>query len=342
MNHKAVVIAGSLLGVAVGSTGGYILAKKKMQEALDSAVRFAEDCEEELNAARSMAKITWNELRDFTKAKDFYDRHHKLGVFVTPEAAAEALIPAEVKEQGKTRRKTTTRKANGGSFKKMTETEVAPAGVADSEEGQGDGNYILQQREPGKLLPPVGETPPDEIKIIGDQVFKRRTDFDEMSLEERAELKAKSDRLIARYGYKGDTEVVTRNVFNTPANHGGEEVSDELRYVISKDDFLANEQEYQEAQVTWYEGDGVLTDEREVPFGPDEDPVGRHNLRFGELSGEPHVVYIKNDQLSMLIEVTRSTGKYSKEVAGFDDDNDIEVGDLLEGREGRKIRGHRR
>lgn len=89
-------------------------------------------------------------------------------------------------------------------------------------------------------------------------------------------------------------------------------------YVISEEEFGLNEEGFSQVSITYYEGDGTLADERdqEIPF---PDPiVGEDNLiRFGDGSGDPNVVYIRNERLSTDFEVLRSEGKYAHEVLGL-------------------------
>jgi hypothetical protein len=79
-----------------------------------------------------------------------------------------------------------------------------------------------------------------------------------------------------------------------------------------------------------------LTDEVDT-IVPDVDAtVGVENmLRFGHGSGDPNVVYIRNPKLEADFEVTRSAGKYAKEVLGYDDGEHLQHS---RGREPRKFR----
>jgi len=90
-------------------------------------------------------------------------------------------------------------------------------------------------------------------------------------------------------------------------------------YVISNEEFGLNESEFSQVTLTYYRGDGVLTDEREkeIPFS---DPVvGDKNLeRFGHGSGDPRIVYVRNERLSAEYEIVMSDGKYAHEVLGFE------------------------
>ena len=90
-------------------------------------------------------------------------------------------------------------------------------------------------------------------------------------------------------------------------------------YIISQEEFLTAEPEFQQTTITYYAGDGTLADERdqEIPFA---DPiVGEENLyHFGRGSGDDRIVYIRNERLSRDFEVLKSDGKYAHEVLGLE------------------------
>lgn len=89
-------------------------------------------------------------------------------------------------------------------------------------------------------------------------------------------------------------------------------------YVITKDEFFANETDYSQDTLTYFEGDDVLVDAHESIIKDVAGTVDFENLyRFGHGSDDPNVVYIRNVNRDLEIEVLRSEGKYSEEVLGF-------------------------
>lgn len=91
-----------------------------------------------------------------------------------------------------------------------------------------------------------------------------------------------------------------------------------LPFVISKDEYFEGEPSYVNTTITWYEGDGILADERDVPVENVDALIGEENLlRFGYGSDDPNIVYIRNTKNQVDFEVVRSTGEYANEVAGF-------------------------
>lgn len=104
-----------------------------------------------------------------------------------------------------------------------------------------------------------------------------------------------------------------------------EEVRDrteEAPYIISAEEYFQNEEDFDQRTLTYYEGDMVLCDEEDKIINDIDVLVGDNNIpRFGHRSGEAHLLYVRNHSIEMEFEIHRSTGKYSVEVAGLDDDS---------------------
>lgn len=90
-------------------------------------------------------------------------------------------------------------------------------------------------------------------------------------------------------------------------------------YIIHENEFLEGEPGYDQLSITYYEGDGTLTDEqdKEIPY---PDPiVGVENLqRFGHGSGDNRILYVRNERMETDFEIAKSDGKYAYEVLGFE------------------------
>lgn len=93
-------------------------------------------------------------------------------------------------------------------------------------------------------------------------------------------------------------------------------------YVISVEDYMANEKEFPQLTITYYAGDDTLAnDDDEIMDGATRMLwVGEHLNSFGAMSNDPNIVYIRNLPLKFDLEVIRSDGKYSVEVAGLGGD----------------------
>lgn len=94
-------------------------------------------------------------------------------------------------------------------------------------------------------------------------------------------------------------------------------------YVIHRDEYNEdNEAEgYEKHALTFFEGDDVLCKEDDSIITDQDGVVGLGNLsRFGHGSGDPNIVYIRNEELKVDLEVTHSDNKYAVDVAGFQED----------------------
>jgi len=90
-------------------------------------------------------------------------------------------------------------------------------------------------------------------------------------------------------------------------------------YIIHVQEWEENASEYDKIDLTYYEGDEVLSNDNDVALGDIDETVGYDNLkRFGHGSGDPHTLFIRNDVREVLYEVSLSGGTYAQEVGGFD------------------------
>jgi hypothetical protein len=90
-----------------------------------------------------------------------------------------------------------------------------------------------------------------------------------------------------------------------------------LPYIVSDDEFMANDVDHHQASLTYFEGDETLVDEKEEPIEDIDKYVGEKNLRFGYRSNDRNIVYIRNEKLRMDFEISRSQGQYVEEVLGM-------------------------
>lgn len=96
------------------------------------------------------------------------------------------------------------------------------------------------------------------------------------------------------------------------------EADPEKPYVITKEEFDANETDFEQTSLTFYDGDQVLTDEKDGPIDDDDSLVGAENLlRFGAGSQDKSIVYVRNERLGLDIEIVQSNGTFTEEVLGF-------------------------
>ena len=119
---------------------------------------------------------------------------------------------------------------------------------------------------------------------------------------------------IQRNIFEGDAEMKQLNYEEEVANR-----DTDYPYVITKDEFLDSESNYEQACLTYYKRDGILADERDEIVEMVDRTVGLENLkRFGEFSGDPRIVYIRNDGLGYECEIALHDDSYAKIVHDID------------------------
>lgn len=129
-------------------------------------------------------------------------------------------------------------------------------------------------------------------------------------------------------------EVVAHNVFAESDSDWNYEEEIERRalldprlpYVLHKDEFFADEKDYTQSTLTYYEGDGILSDEEGKPIYNFDSIIGP--LRFGHGSGDPNVFYVRNDRTQGEFEILRDPGLFSVEVLGLEIEDNARVKDL--------------
>lgn len=91
--------------------------------------------------------------------------------------------------------------------------------------------------------------------------------------------------------------------------------------IIEASDYYHGYLDYAKIELTYYEDDDVLCDEKDQPIIDPEGSVGDAALvSFGVDSGDPDIVYIRNLQRECDYEIVRVHSSYQKEILGVDDD----------------------
>lgn len=134
-----------------------------------------------------------------------------------------------------------------------------------------------------------------------------------------------------------DAPPVVQNVFvqnsedpEVPMEPGwnyAEEVSNRqpgVPYVIHRDEYqegIDGDVQFEQFTLTYFEGDDVLCRDDDTVITDQDATVGLGNLaKFGHGSGDPNIVYIRNEELKVDLEIVHSDGKYAVDVAGFKED----------------------
>lgn len=132
---------------------------------------------------------------------------------------------------------------------------------------------------------------------------------------------------------------VTQNVFveaeknsrNDPkdwdfnAEVADRELNPDTPYAISFEEFNENSPTHEQTTLMYYTLDDTLVDAKDMPIDNVEYTIGEDNLtRFGHGSGDPNVVYVRNEKIDMDFEVVKSEGSYHREVFGTDPDPSLQ------------------
>jgi len=177
---------------------------------------------------------------------------------------------------------------------------------------------------PDEVLPSVKDAAEALVSYKADgEVIE--TDSDIVALVEREMNEAEPIEEINARLNKMPEQV--RNIFKDaePDPTGVFDYKEELKhrtkttpYVISHDEFMENEEEHSQVSVTYFEGDNVITDEKDEILEDVDNTIGEVNLeKFGHGSKDSKIVYVRNDRLDLDFEVVLSHGKYTEEVLGF-------------------------
>lgn len=95
----------------------------------------------------------------------------------------------------------------------------------------------------------------------------------------------------------------------------------DVPYTIHKDEYKEGAMGYDKWSLTYFEGDDVLCNEKDEVLEEQDEIIGLGNLsRFGQGSGDPNIVYVRNEEKKLDIEIVHTDRKYAVEVHGFADD----------------------
>lgn len=192
----------------------------------------------------------------------------------------------------------------------------------------------------------VVDIDPNKFRIPADEYFKMVEEKEEPDADDVAEVFGKEnyvnyndpDAVIEPIVEEPVTQQV--NVFTTSSSDWDEEAEAAQRmpgepYVIPVDVFVADEMDFSQETLTYYEGDDTLADQSDQPIYNYSNLLGE--LKFGHGSGDPNVVYIRNETIRREWEVLRHTGQFAIEVLGHTIEAQYEEGDIKHSSE-RKFR----
>jgi hypothetical protein len=171
-----------------------------------------------------------------------------------------------------------------------------------------------------KNVPPVPEAKTvDDVRAPAEQVVAEDTTA--VIPETKAEEKPKT----------------TRNTFHqvSPRDNSDWDWAEQMEmrenfpnipYIITHEEFLENERELLQEELTYYEGDDTLTEANDqiIP-SPETTLGGNFAMSFGVQSNDHDVVYIRDEVQSVEYEVRRVKGTYVEHVLGVPNPDDEET-----------------
>lgn len=89
-------------------------------------------------------------------------------------------------------------------------------------------------------------------------------------------------------------------------------------YIITADEYMEGELDYEQTTLSYFKEDGVLVDAREIPVENTDMVIGDDNLtKFGLGSRDKNVLYVRNEKIETDFELIQSSGSYTDEVLGL-------------------------
>lgn len=130
-----------------------------------------------------------------------------------------------------------------------------------------------------------------------------------------------------------EVEVVAevRSIFVGNLSHWDDEAelaarNPEEPYVLTLQEFMADESSYRQSTVTYYAGDDIMADESDTPIYGYAKLMGE--LKFGHGSNDRNVCYIRNDVAHQEWEVLLHQGRFEEEILGESVEKEIEKHEL--------------
>jgi hypothetical protein len=198
-----------------------------------------------------------------------------------------------------------------------TRIHILVAAVAGAAAGAVAGYFVAQQRLATKYS-----------EIAEQEIADARQYFQRVNKSGDYETPAKA---VAALGIA--VETVTTSVDPRPAvetllkgmgYRAAKEVLEEIDargpdapYIIRQDEFLENDTGYEQLCLTYYVEDDTLAEQDDSIVDDVERMVGKANLdRFGGVSNDDNIVYVRNERMRAEYEVVRHHGSYKTVVLG--------------------------
>lgn len=162
----------------------------------------------------------------------------------------------------------------------------------------------------------------EEIESIREVSERRKNKDDNFSYEASVAID------LATENVERKNNIIYRKLSDdyTPYNKVGSKeginmsVSESEPCVISVEAFHEGKPYYDKITLFYYENDDTLSTEEEEILSNVEEIVGEALLSFGEQSGDPDIVYVRNERLSIDYEIIRLMKSYQETVLGFEEE----------------------
>lgn len=187
--------------------------------------------------------------------------------------------------------------------------------------------FAKTQKLEGLRVDPQGEKETIQ-EVMVKAGYVRPTEQDQRYTDAEQEAIAQANEAAAQAEIEAEQAEKVHNIFHPGAVEGWDwveerayrEALDEgIPYVLHRDEYFPNENGWDQMSLTYFEGDDILADDNDTPVDDQDAMVGLANLpKFGHGSGDPNVVYVRNPELQLEMEIIHSDGKFSEQVRGME------------------------
>lgn len=173
-------------------------------------------------------------------------------------------------------------------------------------------------RKDGEYSSPIAIAENYDEVLEGLEYLSHKSTTDEASSDDESEYE-EEDTETEEVEVESETEEVediqVGNVFERNQNEP---------YVISTLDFMNGEDSFDKITITYFEEDDTLCDEREEVIPNVEATVGTEALtKFGHLSDDSKIVYVRNERIKTDFEIALDTRSYTEVVLGFKEEKEV-------------------
>lgn len=209
----------------------------------------------------------------------------------------------------------------------LAELQPHPGIVLEPEERLHDITSVGARIPYYKVIPNEAErfieNTPREIQTTGDPELERLLDEEEQELGLKNLFDEATPYDVSDDDWDWEAELNMR--------------SDKTIYVITREEFDADNMGYRQSTVNWFEGDRMLADELGEAIYNWTSHIGSE-LPFGHGSGDENVLLIRNENLHWEYCVTKNPGRFDQDVQGHSVELEYDEQDLKHSKQPLKMR----